>query len=357
VNTRNLLLIACAILLARPGQAQRVNVIGHRGASTLAPENTLASFKKAIDLGVDFLELDVWNSLDDSLMVIHDQTIDRTTNGTGMVPGMYFSVLRHYSAGAWFSPAFASERIPTLREVLALAKQYNMKSAPEIKNKNVTTEIVALIDSMGMSGTVIVTSFYLDALIRVKQLDPSIRVLYYVDPVTTQAIDTLAAIGGSVIGSGSGNTQAMIDYTHSKGLEFWPWTIDSTTDMLKYMSQHVDAIITNYPQVLIPLRDSLMALSVETNLRETPGRLSLSAYPNPFNTTTVVSGQLSVVSDLQLTVYDLLGRKVAPLMDASHHPAGTFRVTFNASGLPTGMYIVRLTIPERTASLKCLYVK
>jgi glycerophosphoryl diester phosphodiesterase len=357
VKARAFVLLLLLAGIAATGQTQHIKVIGHRGASTLAPENTLASFKKAIELGVDKIELDIWNSLDDSLMVIHDQTIDRTTNGTGIVPGMYYSILRHYSAGLWFNTSFAAERIPTLREVLTLAQQNGMPSAPEIKNKNVTDEIVALVDSMGMSGSVTLTSFYLDALVRVKQLDPSIKVLLYVDPVTTQAIDTLAAIGGSVIGSGSGNTQAMIDYAHAKGLEFWPWTIDTRSDMLKYLGMKVDAIITNYPQVLIPLRDSLLALSVGPNGAELPGTISLAAYPNPFNPTTKIEFSIQNSEFLTLKVDDLLGREVATLLETPNHPAGSFRVTFNAAGLPTGAYIIRLTTPRQTLSLKCLLLR
>jgi glycerophosphoryl diester phosphodiesterase len=356
VNARYFLLIVCCSLLVEPARAQRVNVIGHRGASTLTPENTLASFSKAIEMGVDYVELDVRSSYDDSLMIMHDDTIDRTTNGTGPIAGIYYSILRHYSAGLWFGTSFAAERIPTLREVLTLLKQHGMKSAPEIKDKNLTSKIVSLVDSMGMNESVTLASFYLDALVTVKKLDPKIKLLYYVDPVTTQAIDTLAAIGGDIIGSGSGNTQSMIDYAHAKGIQFWPWTIDSTKEMLKYLQMNVDAIISNRPQVLIPLRDSLLALSVEPPSPALPEKITLGAYPNPFNPSTTIQFGIKNSEFLTLTVYDLLGREVAVLVNGIVR-SGEQSIPWDASGRPAGMYIIRLITPGQTASLKCLFLK
>jgi hypothetical protein len=100
-------------------------IIAHRGASAYAPENTLAAFKKAIDLGADGIELDVHLSKDGEVVVIHDRTIDRTSNGKGQVAEMSLKELKALDFGSWFSDEYQKESIPLLREVLELLKDWN----------------------------------------------------------------------------------------------------------------------------------------------------------------------------------------------------------------------------------------
>jgi len=95
-------------------------LIAHRGGAAEAPENTLAAFRRALSLGVRWFELDVQMSRDRELVVIHDNTMDRTTNGTGEVGSLLFEGLRKLDAGSWFDPQYRGEPIPTLREALEL---------------------------------------------------------------------------------------------------------------------------------------------------------------------------------------------------------------------------------------------
>ena len=93
-------------------------IIAHRGASGIAPENTLAAFQKAVEMGVDRIEMDLRQTIDGEVVVIHDKTIVRTTNGWGSVRKMSLNKLKNYSAGSWFNPDFTDEKVPTFREVL-----------------------------------------------------------------------------------------------------------------------------------------------------------------------------------------------------------------------------------------------
>jgi glycerophosphoryl diester phosphodiesterase len=336
---RGLLIVFLVLLCLGPATAQRVKVIGHRGASTLAPENTLASFRKAIELGVDYIELDVWNSLDDSLMVIHDNDINRTTNGTGFVTALTYLQLRRYSAGSWFAPEFAAERIPTLREVLTLAGDMNTKACIEIKNTQVTAAVVDLVTAMGMDTSVFIMCFSLSALQETRQIRPNIPVVYLVEPVTQSAMDTLGAIGGQVIASGSGNTQAMIEYAHQHGIAFWPWTIDIPAKMIEYIGLGVDAIITNYPQTLIAIEDSL-----STDVRQLAPAPSpqgtLAIFPNPFNSSAIVHFTIPSSSVVSLDVYNILGQRVATLVDGQTHMPGEYTVPWNADDIAGGSYVI-----------------
>ena len=152
-------------------------VIGHRGAPSRAPENTLASFRAALEIGVDGLELDVHLSADGHLVVIHDANLKRTTDGQGFVHEHTLAQLKQLDAGTWFGPMFAGERIPTFDEVLDLVGkrvplQVEIKGATE----GVTEATLAVLDARGLLDTVMMTSFQLDRLPRVRELAPKVQI-------------------------------------------------------------------------------------------------------------------------------------------------------------------------------------
>jgi glycerophosphoryl diester phosphodiesterase len=151
--------------------------IAHRGASALAPENTLASFEKAIEMGFDYIELDVRLSKDKQLVVIHDANVLRTTDGEGLIEDLTVKDLKKLDAGSWFSPAFAGEKIPLLTEVLQQASGkigiiIEMKS-PE--NQPGMTEILAdLLNSYKPYSEIKVQSFHISEMKKFHELAPEI---------------------------------------------------------------------------------------------------------------------------------------------------------------------------------------
>ncbi len=118
--------------MSLPWQAGFV-IIGHRGLPCLAPENTLASFQKAIEQRFSCVEFDVQMTQDGHLVVFHDETLERTTNGSGRVEQHTLAELKKLEAGSWFSPAFLGTRIPTLREVLSLLAMHRIQANIELK--------------------------------------------------------------------------------------------------------------------------------------------------------------------------------------------------------------------------------
>ncbi|HSW68814.1 MAG TPA: glycerophosphodiester phosphodiesterase [Gammaproteobacteria bacterium] len=108
-------------------------IIAHRGASVLAPENTLSAFRTAYEIGAKWVEFDVMLAACGEVVVIHDETLDRTTNGSGKVCDYPYSYLKTLDAGSWFNPAFSGEKIPTLAEVAKLLREYNLIANIEIK--------------------------------------------------------------------------------------------------------------------------------------------------------------------------------------------------------------------------------
>lgn len=336
-------------------QAQRVMVIAHRGGASLAPENTLAAFKNAIDMGVDFVEMDVWNSYDDSLMVIHDNTINRTTNGTGTVTAMYYFQLIRWDAGSWFSPKFSAERIPTLRQVLTLIRGKNTKAVIEIKNTNATSNVVHLIEEMGMVGQTYIACFYIDALIEAKKINSQVSLLYLVDPVSLSQIDTVKSIGGIVIASGNNNTQANINYAHQQGIHYWPWTIDDSVSMTHFIANNVDGIITNSPHVLLSI------LGTQTIVHRTkvhiPETVTLSGYPNPFNPSLTVHYSLQQSGAVSIAVYDVLGQLISTLVDENRHIPGAYSVLWDAHAQASGLYLIRMQTDYGITTMKSILMK
>lgn len=165
-------------LLRKPGALPLL--VGHRGACEVAPENTLVSFARALDDGADVIELDVRLTADGHVVVIHDETVDRTTNGQGRVAALTWDALRRLDAGAWFGPQFAGERIPALAEVLAWARG-RIRVLIELKyspfgafQRQLVPPVLAVVAEQAMDDQVAFISYAPQALGQVKALAPHI---------------------------------------------------------------------------------------------------------------------------------------------------------------------------------------
>lgn len=239
---------------------QNPYVISHRGNSSIAPENTNVAFSKAVEAGADYFELDVQLSSDDSLMIMHDATVDRTTDGTGTLENMTYTSLRLLDAGSWFNASFAGEKVPTLFEALMIAKNSTngIKVVIEIKSSKaaIVSRVVQLVQKHGMKDRVIISSFTLSQISEAKSLDATIDVMFFKSPVTTADIDQVKAINGEWVGSGGSFTKDVIDYAHSKDISYNAWTVDSEITMRSLMAMGADAITTNVPATLIGIRDA-----------------------------------------------------------------------------------------------------
>jgi len=260
-------------------------IIAHRGASGLAPENTLASFTRAVEIGAGWFELDVWLSRDDSLMLMHDESVARTTGSSGTIPTLTYAQLRALDAGSWFSPLFAGEKIPTLGEALDLAvhASYPVGVVIEIKGSNpaIVDKVVAAVHQRGLQERVIISSFDFGHISKSRLLDPSIAVQLFGD-ISLAQIRQVAAIGGAWVGTNGTITTALLDSAHVRGMRVNKWTVDSATEMTTLIHQGVDAITTNYPNIARALLDTtppgevvLLAPLVEET------RIGLSWLPAP----------------------------------------------------------------------------
>ena len=154
-------------------------VVAHRGASGYAPENTMAAFRRAVELGARFIETDLHLSRDAQLVAIHDNTLDRTTNGHGNVHDLTLAQLRELDAGSWYGPQFAGERIPTIEEIVRFAREADVVFYLEVKAGTVWGVEHALVSALRLAQEAkhaMLLSFDLGVLSNVRRLDPFLKI-------------------------------------------------------------------------------------------------------------------------------------------------------------------------------------
>lgn len=223
--------------------------IGHRGAAGYAPENTLLSLQKAIDMGVDGIECDVHVCKSGEAVVIHDATLNRTTNGKGKVANHTLAQLKKLDAGE-------GEEIPTLEEYITALKGRILFI--EIKDPRAVKEVARVIrrcvEKKGLKYEQLpVISFLWDALMEIKSTNP--RILIGASPKTKPMPKTFAA-RAKAAGMWSANpcidklTQATVDNIRKHGLKMFVWTANTPAKISKAKKLKVDGIMSDYPDLL-----------------------------------------------------------------------------------------------------------
>ena len=237
----------------------RVLNFAHRGASAQAPANTLSAFRLAAELGADGVELDVQLSRDGEAVVIHDFTVDATTNGSGAVAEKTLIELQALDAGSWFDAAFTGEHIPTLQEVMdavghRLLLNIEIKLPFTLANTGLEAEVVRLIEDNNLVERVIVSSFHPLALRRVKSLNRRIPtgLLYAHDLPIYLRRAWLAPLAPHEARHPDSAmvTPPYVRAMKAKGYRINVWTVDDPDEMRRLLHLGVDAIITNRPDVL-----------------------------------------------------------------------------------------------------------
>jgi len=230
-------------------------IIAHRGASALAPENTLAAFRLAKEQGADGIELDVRLSADMRLIVHHDQSVNRTTNGQGKVSELLWDQMKHLDAGSKFGDAFAGEPIPLLEDVFEeLGGQFLINV--ELKNNstprdNLSEMVVKLIQKTNLQDSVFLSSFSGNNLLKAEALAPEIR----------RGLLVLPGLAGSPYRGFLGKRfhydalhpffadvkPNLVERMHLEGKQVNVWTVDKPEDLMRMRAHGVDMVICNDP--------------------------------------------------------------------------------------------------------------
>jgi len=242
------------------GILARTQVTAHRGASKVAPENTIPAFEAAIESGADYIELDVQLTKDGELVVMHDDDIKRTTDGEGPLSLMTYEETQKYSAGSWFSDdgTFNDVKIPKLSEVLELVG-HDILLNIEIKshgNVAATAEKVAeLVEEYDIADSCYVTSFSYQALKKIKEVNPDIKTALIANIAPSTVYSQMKYIDAISMNYLFVN-QSVVNYAHHSGKKVFVWTVDRSGEMKKMMALGVDNIITNRPDKAKEVVDS-----------------------------------------------------------------------------------------------------
>ena len=251
----------------------RMQRVAHRGGSCLAPENTLAAFRNALTLPIDAIELDVQMSHDGKLIVFHDNTVDRLTNGEGNILDLDFTTLRSLNAAAHFpGPWPETEQIPTLSEVLTLVKE-RARVYIEIKTSerdgvygrypHIAEAVLRTVHIARMLNRVLIISSDWPMLLHIKSLEPRLQTGAIVspdvwNPHAANAFATLTSqmrkFGCSWVNMDSRLfTEEIPTRIHEQDLKLGLWTVNTLTDMRRFASAHVDSLTTDRPDLFAEL--------------------------------------------------------------------------------------------------------
>jgi glycerophosphoryl diester phosphodiesterase len=224
--------------------------IAHRGASGRFPENTLTAFSAAIDAGAQVCELDVQLTNDGSLVVIHDETVERTTDGRGVVRSMTLNQIRRLDAGGRFGREFRGEKVPTLEEVLVLANGRCGLNI-ELKSPGVEHKVCALIVERNLLATTMISSFDWNAIALVRRLEPLARVGLLASRWPARMVAAARELKAESINPRSDIvSEKLCIAAHHWNLSVYTWTVDEPFEMRRLIASGVDGIMTNYPERL-----------------------------------------------------------------------------------------------------------
>ena len=236
-------------------------ILGHRGVPVVAPENTLAGFRKAVEIGSDGIELDVHLSRDGQIVVIHDERLERTTDGSGLVGEKSLAELVELNAAAKFAGGAGVQRIPTLDQVFDAVGDACRLINIEIKSgvvlyPGIEAKLVELVRRRGAADKVVFSSFNHYSLVELKRLAPemAIGLLYMgalVEPWRYAArlgAEALHPIHFTVF-------PEFVAGAHRAGVQVNAWTCDTPADIRRMLASRVDAIITNDVSLAVRMRE------------------------------------------------------------------------------------------------------
>ncbi|MGA2702767.1 MAG: glycerophosphodiester phosphodiesterase family protein [Isosphaeraceae bacterium] len=257
----------CISMSQRCGTPGNVIVTAHRGFSKVAPENSKSAIQKAIEAGADYAEIDVQETADGVIILNHDSDLMRVAGVPAEISAMTLDEVRGADIGKKFSSAFAAEKVPTLAEVIALARdriklqielKYYDREGEQAKGRNLAVDVVRLVEREHFESQCIVSSLNYEALMEVRRYNPRIHTAAIVT-LAIGDIDRLDVDALSVNAKSLSNR--LICAARAQHKDVYAWTVDDPRQMIKLIERGVSNILTNVPDVLVRLRTEFAGLS------------------------------------------------------------------------------------------------
>lgn len=232
-------------------------IIAHRGFSSLAPENTLVAYRKAIEVGAEMAECDTYLTKDGVPILLHDRTLKRTTGTDAPPRALTLEEIQKLDAGKWKDPEYAGERVPTLKELMTLVKG-KLRLVIEIKEHEIEEPVLKVIHESGVPlEELMIFSFYYDVVEKMAKLEPLLPTTWLVGDLPYdragrhEVIRQALAARCSAVGLPYERAEpTFLRSAHKAGLQVFVWTVDEPADMKYLLRIGADAIITNKPDVL-----------------------------------------------------------------------------------------------------------
>ncbi len=243
-------------LIPDGGLRTRPMVIAHRGYSGVYPENTLIALREAVKLNVDGVEVDARVTKDGAVVLMHDETVNRTTNGCGRVDELTLEEIKSLDAGLWKGEEFKGEIVPTLSEALEQLPE-DMVMYVEIKPSNAARHVVSAIEGSGAIGRVVICSFHASALKEVSELCPNLPCVLITGACGNmdefkQLTDVALRCGANGLSIHYGSIRAeFVRYAHQRSMGVVAWTVNDFETLSAMLEIGVDAIATDYPEMVL----------------------------------------------------------------------------------------------------------
>jgi len=223
--------------------------IGHRGARAYAPENTIASFKKALEIGVDAVELDIRKTRDHQLVVIHDEDVKRTTDGEGLVRELTLKQIKGFSVEG-------GEKVPTLEEALGFLDK-KVKVFVELKEEGTEEQVLDVVRDRDLKKNVVIISFLEAALRKVRELDSEIETGLIYAKHKNPLKAALELKTNYLFAFYRFTHTANVEKAHENGLKVVVWTINTVEEVEQYVKKGVDGIASDKPDILMKAKTKL----------------------------------------------------------------------------------------------------
>ncbi|MDQ1348141.1 MAG: glycerophosphoryl diester phosphodiesterase [Acidobacteriota bacterium] len=259
----------------------QVVVIAHRGAAASAPENTLASVERAIDQGADFVEIDVQETADDQIAVLHDSDLMKVAGVDLKIWDATLERLAGIDIGSWFAPEFHGERVPLLREVLERARD-RARVMIELKyyGHDIALEqrVVDIVEGLGQAGNVVAMSLEYDQVRKMRELRPK----WTLGLLTAKAVGDLTTLDADFLAVNAGiATRSFVRRAHARGKKVYVWTINDPVQMFRMLNLGVDGLITDKPAIARWVIERRSRLSSAERLLVGLGFFFGAAAPDP----------------------------------------------------------------------------
>lgn len=240
----------------------QTKIIAHRGSKGTHPENTLEAFKEAVRVGSDGIELDVHLSLDNELIVIHDESVERTTNGIGSIQNLTLAEIKQLDAGSWYSPEYSNCRIPTLREVFCFLEEVGYKELVNIELKTdelsypgIEEKVLSLVNEKSWPFNVEYSSFNYQTLTQLKSLDASCKIALLFED-TGRDVTFLSPTISVEMWHPKLSWFREISLIRVPEIPVRVWTVNKSKDLQFCFQNQVAGIITDYPGKALQIRNN-----------------------------------------------------------------------------------------------------